>query len=142
MLANAPRLDAGGVPLKRPVLVLNVAHAGLLVMLKVSTSPSASFALGVKVYAWPTSVEPKGLPEIVGAALLLPDPGGEEAGGEEAGADGALAADVISASSPPQPVISRTATTRDADNRVRREASNIRGSSRAGLERIKQGAPM
>jgi hypothetical protein len=38
-----------GVPERRPVDVLNVAHEGLLVMLKVSGSPFASFAVGWKL---------------------------------------------------------------------------------------------
>jgi hypothetical protein len=38
-----------GVPCKRPVLVLNVAHVGLLTILNVSVPPSASLAVGVKV---------------------------------------------------------------------------------------------
>jgi hypothetical protein len=38
-----------GVPDSLPVVVLNVAHEGLFVMLKVSVSPSESAATGVKL---------------------------------------------------------------------------------------------
>ena len=38
-----------GVPLNRPVVELNVAHAGLLVILKVKALPSGSDAVGVKL---------------------------------------------------------------------------------------------
>ena len=38
-----------GVPLSAPVDVLKLAHVGLLLMLKVSVSPSASFADGWKL---------------------------------------------------------------------------------------------
>ena len=40
---------AVGVPLNRPVVVLNVAHVGLLVILKVNALPSGSDAVGVKL---------------------------------------------------------------------------------------------
>ena len=40
---------AVGVPLNRPVVELNVAHAGLLVILKVNLLPSGSEAVGVKL---------------------------------------------------------------------------------------------
>jgi hypothetical protein len=38
-----------GVPERRPVLPSNVAHDGLLAMLKVSVLPSGSDAAGVKL---------------------------------------------------------------------------------------------
>jgi len=38
-----------GVPLSRPVVELNVAHAGLFVILKVNALPSGSDAVGVKL---------------------------------------------------------------------------------------------
>jgi hypothetical protein len=42
-------LAAAGVPLRRPVEVLNAAHDGLLVIENVSAWPSGSEALGVKL---------------------------------------------------------------------------------------------
>ena len=41
-----PTFAAAGVPLSRPVVVLNVAQAGLFWMLNVSLSPSLSVAVG------------------------------------------------------------------------------------------------
>ena len=49
-----PAEPAGGVPLRRPVLLLNASHAGLPETLKVSASPSASDADGWKLYATPS----------------------------------------------------------------------------------------
>ena len=43
---TVPTLAAAGVPSNRPVVVLNVAHAGRFVMLKVSESPFGSLAVG------------------------------------------------------------------------------------------------
>ena len=43
-LANVPAAD--GVPCKRPVAAVNVAHAGRLVMLNVNGLPFASLAVG------------------------------------------------------------------------------------------------
>src|SRR5215218_3143661 len=51
MFEYVPTLLAPGVPDNRPVLVLNVAHAGLFWMLNASVSPSASAAVGMKLYA-------------------------------------------------------------------------------------------
>src|SRR6185503_14799611 len=67
MLANEPTFAANGVPDRRPVVVLNDAQGGMLSMRKVSVLPSASAALGWKLYAVPTSTERGGLPEMVGA---------------------------------------------------------------------------
>ena len=58
-----------GVPLRRPVAVLNVAHDGLLAMENVRACPSGSDALGVKVKACPTVTDVAGVPLMVGAAL-------------------------------------------------------------------------
>ena len=44
-----PTLASVGVPVRAPVVVLNVAQAGTLVALKVSASPSGSPAAGVNV---------------------------------------------------------------------------------------------
>lgn len=71
MFENVPTLELVGVPAKRPVDVLNVAHTGLLEMLNVSLSPFASLALGVKAYAVPTFAELLGVPEMVGARFVV-----------------------------------------------------------------------
>ncbi len=47
-LAKVAAEPAGGVPLSRPELAVNVAHAGRLAMLKVSALPSGSLAVGTK----------------------------------------------------------------------------------------------
>jgi hypothetical protein len=71
MLLAVPVVE--GVPERRPVDVLNVAHEGLLVMLKVSGSPFASFAVGWKLYAVLTRAVVAGVPLIVGAEFpVLP----------------------------------------------------------------------
>jgi hypothetical protein len=49
MFENVPTFELVGVPDKRPVEVLNAAHAGLFEILNVSLSPFASLALGVKL---------------------------------------------------------------------------------------------
>jgi len=46
MLEYVPTFAATGVPLRRPVVVLKVAHAGLFRTLKVTALPSGSFAVG------------------------------------------------------------------------------------------------
>jgi hypothetical protein len=56
-----------GVPVSRPVVALNVAHAGRFVIANVSVLPSGSLAVGVNEYAVPTMAEVGGVPEIVGA---------------------------------------------------------------------------
>jgi hypothetical protein len=48
MLLYVPVWVLLGVPDKRPVVVLNVAQAGLLATTKVSVSPSGSDAVGTK----------------------------------------------------------------------------------------------
>jgi hypothetical protein len=69
MFAYEPASVATGVPDSLPVLVLNVAQAGLPVMANVSGSPFASEALGWKAYAWPTVTAVAGEPVMVGAVL-------------------------------------------------------------------------
>ena len=49
MFEYVPTSEAEGVPERRPVAVLNVAHAGLFWIVNASVSPSASAALGVKL---------------------------------------------------------------------------------------------
>jgi hypothetical protein len=46
ILLDVPTLLALGVPCNRPVVVLNVAHAGALLIENVSGSPSGSDAVG------------------------------------------------------------------------------------------------
>ena len=59
--------DEDAMPLSVPVEALKVAQEGLLAMLKVRASPSASEALGVKLYAVPTVRLRAGIPEMAGA---------------------------------------------------------------------------
>ena len=49
MSVVVPTSLLSGVPVRAPVLVLKVAQSGLLVILKVSVSPSTSAAAGVKL---------------------------------------------------------------------------------------------
>jgi hypothetical protein len=56
-----------GAPDNWPVLALNVAQVGLFVMLKLSASPSASLADGVKLYDCPAVTALAGEPLIAGA---------------------------------------------------------------------------
>ncbi|MGC3979807.1 MAG: hypothetical protein QM808_00930 [Steroidobacteraceae bacterium] len=49
MLPYVPTAVAAGVPLNLPVDVLNLAQLGLLATLKVSVSPLASAAVGIKL---------------------------------------------------------------------------------------------
>src|SRR5262249_50834809 len=60
-----------GVPESLPVVVLNVAQAGLLRMEKVSALPSGSFAVGWNEYDAPTAAVAAGVPEIVGDLLTV-----------------------------------------------------------------------
>jgi len=58
---------AAGVPLNRPVVLLNAAHDGLLTIENVSVWPSGSDAVGVNAYAWPTVTDDGGVPLMTGA---------------------------------------------------------------------------
>lgn len=69
MFEYVPTCASVGVPLKRPVEVLNDAHAGLFETLNVNESPFESLAVGVNEYADPTPTEFGGVPEIFGALL-------------------------------------------------------------------------
>jgi hypothetical protein len=82
MFAYEPTCEDEGVPLKRPVVVLNDAHVGLFEMLNRSGSPFASRAVGWKLYAMPTVAEVEGVPEIVGATLLRDTARIEKAGND------------------------------------------------------------
>ena len=63
-----------GVPDSLPVVVLNVAHAGLFVTLNASVSPFASFAVGVNEYRLPATTVFGGVPLIYVSELLVPEP--------------------------------------------------------------------
>ncbi len=63
----SPAAVVPGVPDNRPVVASNVAQVGLLPMLNVSLSLSASEAVGVKAYDCPATTDVAGEPEIVGA---------------------------------------------------------------------------
>ena len=71
ILLCAPVLPAPGVPVKRPVAVSKVVHDGRLLMLKVNTSPSASLAVGTKLYKLPTTTCGCGVPAMIGAVLVI-----------------------------------------------------------------------
>jgi hypothetical protein len=62
-----PTVAAAGVPCNRPVVVLNVAHGGRLVIEYVNALPSGSLAVGWNEYAVPTITEVAGVPEMTGA---------------------------------------------------------------------------
>src|SRR5262245_30173685 len=66
ILLNAPTFAAAGVPVSRPVAVLNVAHVGRFAIANVSAPPSGSLAVGAHEYAAPTFAVVAGVPEIVG----------------------------------------------------------------------------
>lgn len=55
-----------------PVSVLKLAQLGLLLMLKPRASPSASLAVGVKLYVLPAVIDVRDEPEMVGEALVAP----------------------------------------------------------------------
>src|SRR5262245_11608587 len=65
----AYRPAAAGVPDRRPVDALKVAHDGLLLIRNLSVCPSASDALGWKAYAVPAVTLAGGVPLILGAAF-------------------------------------------------------------------------
>src|SRR5690606_10781894 len=73
MLEYVPTCDALGVPVNAPVVVLNEAHAGRLVIDQLSARPSGSEPDGRKLYALPTAIEVAGVPVTTGARLL-PEP--------------------------------------------------------------------
>ena len=69
MSANVPTFAAAGVPCSLPLLALNVAQLGRLLMLNVSVPPLASFAVGANEYSVPTVAVVGGVPEIVGGVF-------------------------------------------------------------------------
>jgi hypothetical protein len=68
MAAVMPISEVPGVPVKRPVVALNVAHDGSFVILNVSGAPLVSEALGWNEYAVPTIAVVDGEPAMVGGA--------------------------------------------------------------------------
>jgi hypothetical protein len=66
MLLYVPTCVDVGVPCKRPVVVLNVAHVGLFVIEYVSVLPSGSLAVGWNEYAVPAVTDVGGAPDITG----------------------------------------------------------------------------
>jgi hypothetical protein len=64
MFAKVPA--AVGVPCSRPVLAVNVAHAGRFAIRNVKGSLFGSLAVGVNEYCVPTCPDVGGVPEIVG----------------------------------------------------------------------------
>ena len=64
-----PTSVAVGVPLKVPVSVAKDAHTGLLLILKMRVSSSASDTDGVKLKSVPTAIRVSGEPVISGDAL-------------------------------------------------------------------------
>jgi hypothetical protein len=68
MLEAVPRFALLGVPESLPVEVLNTSQLGLFWMENVSVLPSASAAVGWKLYATPTIAPVGRMPLIVGAA--------------------------------------------------------------------------
>jgi hypothetical protein len=81
MLEWVPTCVDVGVPRNLPVDVLNVAHAGLLVMRNVRAWPSGSDAVGVNEKVWPTTTEADGVPPITGG-LFAAEAVIEKAGNE------------------------------------------------------------
>src|SRR3970040_1517641 len=69
MLLNVPTSALVGVPCRRPVLDVNVAQVGRLVMLNVNVWPLGSLAVGVNVYAVPTVAVVAGVPEMIGGTF-------------------------------------------------------------------------
>jgi hypothetical protein len=71
MLLYVRMWDAPGVPCSAPVLTLNVAHVGRFAIANLNVLPSASAAVGWNTYAVPCLAVVAGVPEIVGARLLV-----------------------------------------------------------------------
>jgi len=66
-----------GLPVSCPVVVLNVAHEGLLMTAKLGLSPAVSVAVGVNEYVVLTATVVAGVPEMVsGAVEGVPEGGG------------------------------------------------------------------
>src|ERR1700685_1372089 len=68
MLAKVPALAVVGIPERAPVLVLKVAHAGMLTIEKLKLSPLGAVTTGVKLYVWPAVMLAGGVPLMVGGA--------------------------------------------------------------------------
>src|SRR5690242_6156420 len=70
MLSYVRTSLADGVPCNSPVDVLNVAHEGMLVIENVSALPSASDAVGVKLYGEATVAVVGGVPLMTGGEFV------------------------------------------------------------------------
>ncbi len=70
MFEYVPTFAVAGMPLSCPVVVLNVAHEGLLEMANVSVLPSASDAAGWNEYCAPACTVVAGVPVILGGVLV------------------------------------------------------------------------
>jgi hypothetical protein len=66
-----PVCAVAGVPCNWPVLLLNVAHGGVVLMLKLNVVPGfGSLAVGVNVYGVPAATLVAGVPEITGGVFV------------------------------------------------------------------------
>lgn len=68
---EVPTLAAAGVPLRRPVAELNVAHEGLPVIEKVSAAPLGLVVVGWNEYPDPATTVVAGVPEMVGGGAAF-----------------------------------------------------------------------
>src|SRR5688500_3896210 len=69
MFPEVPTSASVGVPVRRPVVVLNAAQDGMPSMRNVSVLPSGSDAVGWKRYAVPSVSEVSGVPLMFGGRL-------------------------------------------------------------------------
>ena len=69
-MLNTPTSLAAGKPVRAPLAGLKLSQAGLLLMLKLSVSPSGSEAVGTKLKTC-SSITDAGVPLITGAVLGL-----------------------------------------------------------------------
>ena len=68
MSANVPTFAAAGVPVRRPVVALNVAQLGRFAIANVSVPPSGSLAVGANEYAARRSPSPAASPRSSAAS--------------------------------------------------------------------------
>jgi hypothetical protein len=77
--ANVPTSVVAGVPVRAPVVALNVAQLGFPVIENVSVPPLGLVAVGVNEYAEPATTEVAGVPLIVGGAETVIENAGSDA---------------------------------------------------------------
>jgi hypothetical protein len=66
-----PVCAVDGVPWRRPLVESNVAHGGVVLMLKINVVPGfGSLALGVNEYGSPAATLVAGVPEITGGVFV------------------------------------------------------------------------